>query len=166
MFVSPRKSVPPGVVGEVRGSAALNSALKSRKAKAGCRRPVPTWTGFQIMRQMGGSQLASTRIQNLLSSFRTDSAGNILLTGILNVEAFDKINLAIVQSSRPPVSITAVCEMGKLSGYTLAQVIGRFPVEETAHQIQTFDVIGPEFSVVLHGPPNTEVSIQGWVFIR
>ena len=63
--------------------------------------------------------------------------------------------------------MTVVCDIGKITGETLAQTVGQFPLGTTA-QIHTFDVIGPEFSGVLTGggPPSTAVPIQAWVFLH
>jgi hypothetical protein len=47
----------------------------------------------------------------------------------------------------------------------LAETVGQFPLG-TAGLIHTFDVVGPEFSVVLTGgPPKTKVPIQAWLFL-
>jgi hypothetical protein len=110
--------------------------------------------------------MATPELKTYFQTFKTDSLGQIFMTGILNVEAFSKVNLEIVQFPHVAVSMTVVCDMGKLSGATLAQTIGQFPLG-TAGQIHTFDVIGPEFSVMLTGgPANTDVPIQAWVFLR
>ena len=98
-------------------------------------------------------------------TFQVDLAGHIFLTGILNVETFSKVNLLIVQFAHASVNINAVCFMGKLSGETLAETVGEFSVGSVPH-IHTFDVIGPEFSVLLSGPPGTVVPVQAWVFLH
>jgi hypothetical protein len=110
--------------------------------------------------------VARPDFKTYIGTFRTDGAGQIILTGILNVEAYNKVNVLIIQSSQSPVNIAASCLMGKLSGQTVSQVIARFPVD-VEPKIQTFEVIGPEFSMTLvGGPPDTDVSIQAWVFIH
>jgi hypothetical protein len=64
------------------------------------------------------------------------------------------------------VSMTVNCEIGKLSGTTLGETVATFPLG-TAGQIHSFNVIGPEFSVVLTGgPATTDVPIQAWVFLH
>lgn len=56
--------------------------------------------------------------------------------------------------------------MGKLGGSTLGQAIATFPLA-TAAKINTFNVVGPEVSVILEGgPPNTAVNIQAWLFLH
>jgi hypothetical protein len=98
-------------------------------------------------------------------TFTTDQLGQIFLTGILNVEAYRKVNLQMTPQAA--VNMTVVCYMGKLSGETLAQTVGQFALEITDPQIHTFEVIGPEFGVWLTGgPPNTDVPIQAWVFLH
>jgi Mg/Co/Ni transporter MgtE len=110
--------------------------------------------------------MAAPELKTYFQTFTTDSLGQIFMTGILTVEAFDKVNLEIVQFPHAAVSMTVVCDMGKISGTTLAQTVGQFSLG-TAGQIHTFDVIGPEFSVVLTGgPANTDVPIQAWVFLH
>src|SRR5580692_8215717 len=110
--------------------------------------------------------MATPELKTYFQTFKTDSLGQIFMTGILNVEAFGKVHVEIVQFPTAAVSMTVVCDMGKLSGTTLAQTIGQFPLG-TAGQIHTFDVIGPEFSLVLTGgPPNTDVPIQAWIFLH
>jgi len=42
--------------------------------------------------------------------------GQIFMTGILNVEAFSKVNLEIIQWPHAPVNMTVLCDMGKISG--------------------------------------------------
>jgi hypothetical protein len=88
------------------------------------------------------------------------------MTGILNVEAYNKVNVQIIQWPHAPVSMTVSCMMGKINGETLAQTVGQFPLA-TAALIHTFDVVGPEFNLVLTGgPPATSVPVQAWVFLH
>jgi hypothetical protein len=110
--------------------------------------------------------VAAPQLNTYFKTFKTDALGQIFMSGILNVEAFNKIHLEIIQWPHAPVNMTVSCDTGKISGQTLAQTVGQFLLG-TAGQIHTFDVIGPEFSVVLTGgPPNTDVPIQGWVFLH
>jgi len=56
--------------------------------------------------------------------------------------------------------------MGKISGVTLSETVGQFPLGTTA-AIHTFNVVGPEFNLAITGgPPNTDVPIQAWVFLN
>jgi hypothetical protein len=55
------------------------------------------------------------------------------------------------------VNMMVSCDIGKITGSTLAETVAQFPLGTTG-QIHTFDVIGPEFSVILTGgPPKTKV---------
>ena len=49
-------------------------------------------------------------------------------------------------------------------------IVGTFPVGTAGrddNEIHTFDVIGPELRVWIQGPlPNTDVPIEGWVFLH
>ena len=110
--------------------------------------------------------MATPELKTYFQTFKTDGLGQIFMTGILNVEAYGKVGIEIIQWPHVAVSMTVSCMMGKLSGQTLAQTIAQFPLG-TAGQIHVFEVIGPEFSVVLTGgPPKTDVPIQAWVFIH
>jgi hypothetical protein len=110
--------------------------------------------------------MAAPVLKTYFQTFKTDNLGQIFMTGILNVETHNTVNVEIIQWPHAAVSMTVSCDMGKISGSTLAQVVGQFPLG-TAGQIHSFPVIGPEFSVVLTGgPANTDVPIQAWVFLH
>jgi hypothetical protein len=110
--------------------------------------------------------MATPIIHNYSQTFTTDKLGQIFIIGILNVEAFDKVNLEIIQWPHAALTLNVVCDFGKITGPTLAQTVAQFPLA-TRGQIHTFDVIGPEFSVVLTGgPPNTTVPIQAWAVLH
>jgi hypothetical protein len=51
--------------------------------------------------------VARPDFKTYIGTFRTDGAGQIFLTGILSVEAYNKVNVLIVQSSQSPVNIAA-----------------------------------------------------------
>ena len=107
-----------------------------------------------------------TKLNTYFQTFKTNAQGNIFLTGILDVQPYNKINVEIIQWPQAPVSMTVKCNMGKISGSTLAQTVGTFPLG-TSGIIHTFEVVGPEFSMVLTGgPANTDVPIQAWVFFH
>jgi len=62
--------------------------------------------------------------------------------------------------------MNVTCYMGKISGVTLSETVGQFPLGTTA-AIHTFNVVGPEFNLAITGgPPNTDVPIQAWVFLN
>ena len=108
----------------------------------------------------------ANKLLTYFDTVKTDNLGQVFLTGILNVEDYGKVNLEIIQFPHAAVNMTVTCDMGKISGTTLSESVGQFPLGTTA-QIHTFDVVGPEFSVVLvGGSPETEVPIQGWVFLN
>ncbi len=110
--------------------------------------------------------MAAPLLKTYFQTFKTDKLGQIFMTGILNIEAYNQVNFEIIQWPHAPVVMAVSCDMGKITGSTLAQTVGQFPLG-TAGQIHTFNVIGPEFSVVLTGgPPNTDVPIQAWVFLH
>ena len=109
---------------------------------------------------------ATPQLKTYFQTFKTDSLGQIAVTGILNVEAYEKVNIEIIQWPHAGVVMAVTCYMGKISGQTLSQAVGQFPLGTTA-TIHTFPVAGPEFSVVLTGgPANTDVPIQAWVFLN
>ena len=108
----------------------------------------------------------ATKMTSYFQTFKTDQAGQIFMTGILDVHAYRKVNLEIIQWPHVPVNMAVSCMMGKLSGSTLAQTVAEFPLGTTS-VIHSFEVVGPEFSVVLTGgTPNTDVPIQAWIFLN
>ena len=110
--------------------------------------------------------MATPVLKTYFQTFKTDHLGQIFMTGILNVETFDSVHLEIIQWPHVAVTMSVSCSMGKISGSTLTANVGQFALG-TAGVIHSFNVVGPEFSVVLTGgPPNTDVPIQAWVFLR
>lgn len=110
--------------------------------------------------------MAAPKLTTYFKTFTTDPLGQIFMTGIVNVAPFNTVNVEIIQWPHVPVTMTVSCDMGKITGSTLAETVGQFPLG-TAGLIHTFDVIGPEFSVVLTGgPPKTKVPIQAWLFLH
>lgn len=110
--------------------------------------------------------MAAPKLTTYFKTFTTDPQGQVFMTGIVNVAPYGSVNLEIVQWPHAAVNMTVTCYIGKLSGSTLGQTVGQFPLG-TAGQIHTFDVIGPEFNVVLTGgPPKTKVPIQAWLFLQ
>jgi hypothetical protein len=110
--------------------------------------------------------MATPKLLTYFQTFKTDPLGQIFITGIVDVKDYNKVNVEIIQWPHAAVTMTVSCDMGKLSGTTLAQVVGQFPLG-TAGTIHTFNVVGPEFSVILiGGPANTDVPIQAWVFLN
>ena len=86
----------------------------------------------------------ASKLNPYFQTLKTDQFGQIFLTGILDVQAYGKVNLEIVQSPHVPVNMTVSCVMGKLSGTTLGQVIAQFPLG-SAGVIHSIAVVGPEF---------------------
>jgi hypothetical protein len=110
--------------------------------------------------------MATPKLLTYFQTFKTDPLGQIFVTGIVDVKDYNKVNVEIIQWPHAAVTMTVSCDMGKLSGTTLAQVVGQFPLG-TAGTIHTFNVVGPEFSVILTGgPASTDVPIQAWVFLN
>ena len=110
--------------------------------------------------------MANPTLNTYNQSFQTSSVGMVSVTGILNVEAYNTINLEIVAGPHAPAGMTVQCIFGQISGETLAQVVSQFPLG-SATEIHTFNVVGPEFNLELvGGPPNTAVPIQAWVFLH
>ncbi len=110
--------------------------------------------------------MANPVLNTWFQTCQTDAQGQIFLTGPLNVEAYSSINLEIVPGANAPMGITVSCTIGKISGNTLAQTVAQFPLAST-EEIHSFNVIGPEFSVVLTGgPANQGVPIQAWIFLH
>ena len=67
------------------------------------------------------------------------------------------------------LKMTVRCAIGKTRppGDTLAQWVAEFPLAALPPTIHSFDVIGPDFWVVLEGgPPNVTVPIQAWIFLH
>ena len=110
--------------------------------------------------------MPAPKLTTYFKTFTTDALGQIPVTGIVDVSAWDTVNVEIIQFPHAQVAMTAICMMGKLSGSTLGEAIATFPLG-TAGVIHTFDVIGPEFNLVLTGgPPKTKVPIQAWMFLH
>jgi len=96
----------------------------------------------------------------------TDAQGQIFLTGIVDITAYEQADLEIIQFPGNVPNITVDISMGKISGSTLAQSVGSFALDSPA-VIHTFNVVGPEMSVVLTGgPANTAVNLQAWLFLH
>lgn len=107
----------------------------------------------------------AARIDKYFQSFTTDAHGQIQVTGILDIKDYQRAHLEIIQHPGSVPNLTADVVMGKISGTTLAQVVGSFPLGPAT--IRTYDVVGPEMGVwVRGGPPNTEVQLQAWLFLH
>lgn len=121
-------------------------------------------------RKIEPTALPITPVEPVLKTYfqtlKTNDLGQIFVTGILDISHYNKVSVEIIQWPHTAVQMNVQCLMGKIGGSTLAQPVAQFPLGTTA-QIHAFDVIGPDFSVVLMGgPPNTDVPIQAWVFLH
>lgn len=97
----------------------------------------------------------------------TDNLGQIFLTGILDARGFDKVSVEIIEFPTTVSGMTVTVDEGKISGQTLSQFIDSFPLSTSSAVIHTYDVNGPDFSMVLSGgPANTPVGIQAWVYLH
>jgi hypothetical protein len=104
-------------------------------------------------------------VKTYFQSFNTDAQGQIQITGILDVKDYQLAHLEIIQHPGSVPNLTVEIHMGKISGSTLAQVVGSFPLG--AATIHTHNVVGPEMAVwVRGGPANTVVQIQAWLFLH
>jgi hypothetical protein len=100
--------------------------------------------------------------------FTSDAHGRVRLTGAgaLDIKEFSQADLEIVNFPNPLPNLMVSVYMGKISGWTLAQVVETFPLSGST-VIHTYPVIGPEMTVwVLGAPPNTDVEIQAWVLLH
>ena len=75
----------------------------------------------------------ASKLNTYFQTFKTDKLGQILMTGILDVQAYNKVNVEIIQWPHAPVSMTVSCMMGKLSGSTLAQTVGAISAWNRRH---------------------------------
>lgn len=111
--------------------------------------------------------MATPVLKKYFASYTTDSNGTIDLTGPLNVKSHNTVNVEMSQFPVAAVSMTVQCDIGVISGPTLSSTVAQVPLGNGASPIQTFNVTGPEFRVLLTGgPANTAVPIQGWVFLH
>lgn len=106
---------------------------------------------------------------DLFRTFTTDNLGQIFLTGNMNVEAYRKVNFMLITESG--INMTVEVDMGTYSGGggggTVALSVAQFAPEFFQPQIHSFDVIAPEFRIVLTGgPANTDVPFQGWLLLQ
>jgi hypothetical protein len=109
---------------------------------------------------------SSKQLKTYYQSFTTDTLGQVFLTGPISTRGFSKISVMMTQWPPANLSLSTTYFIGKISGQTLAESLGTFPLANS-DIIHTFDVIGPEFSVVLTGgPANATVPIQGWVYLH
>lgn len=110
--------------------------------------------------------MADPKLLTFFNPFTTNAQGNIFLSGIVDIRPYRQVDLEIIQFPGSVPNLTVTVMMGKISGSTLAQTVGTFPLGSPA-KIHTFTVVGPEVSVVLEGgPPNTAVNIQAWLFLH
>jgi hypothetical protein len=110
--------------------------------------------------------LANPTLLTYFQSFTTSQFGQIFLTGIIDVSANKEADLEITQFPSNVPNMTVSMNMGKLSGSTLGATVGSFPLS-SGPTIHTFNVIGPEASVIITGgPANTVVNIQAWLFLH
>ena len=109
--------------------------------------------------------MAAPLLKTYNQSFATGTAGSVNVTGVLDLSGYEQVSVEIVAGPQAPAHVNVVVYMGKISGWTLSQEMETFPLDDTA-RIHSYRVIGPELAVFLQGPPNTQVPVQAWVFLR
>jgi hypothetical protein len=111
--------------------------------------------------------MPTPQLYTYFKDFTTDNLGRIIVAGPLKLEAYSKVNVQIMQFPQVAVSMTVNCSMGRITPPSLSQYVEQFPLTSSDPPIHTYDVIGPEFMLLLTGgPPNTTVPIQAWIFIH
>jgi hypothetical protein len=79
--------------------------------------------------------------------------------GIVDVTGFRQVSVRIGSTKASSFSLY----MGKISGSTLSVENSR-PIDGAIH---TFDVVGPEITLSLHGgQPRSREKVQLWVYLR
>ena len=79
--------------------------------------------------------------------------------GIIDVSGYRRISIRIGSTKAKSFSVF----IGKISGATLSQEFNQ-PVD---HQIHTFEVVGPQMTLVLKGgTPNSDEKVKLWVYLR
>ena len=58
----------------------------------------------------------AAKLNTYFQTFKTDNLGQIFMTGILDVQAYNKVHVEIIQWPHAPVNMSVSCSMGKLSG--------------------------------------------------
>jgi hypothetical protein len=106
-------------------------------------------------------------------TFKADQNGMADITGILNVEAFGRVNVTLQRSpsSSPEIQqMQLVLSMGTLSSEVVQAHDNVFDLWDTdlnSAVINSFEVVGPEVSLKLVGAPaNVDVFLEGWVFLQ
>ena len=95
--------------------------------------------------------------------------GQINLIEALKVENFTQVHFQLLTDFGPTLTVDWI--MGIITGHDqqVTAVVGTFPVGTAGfhdNEIHTLNVIGPELKVRILGPPDTEVSIVGWIFLH
>ena len=107
---------------------------------------------------------SGTAFTSFFQTDTTDGLGQIFLTGPMDARGYSKVSIEIVQFPTTVSGLSVNVAEGKISGATLAQVIDVFPLSSSA-KIHSYEVMGPEFSLVLTGgPANAQVALQAWVY--
>jgi hypothetical protein len=105
-------------------------------------------------------------------TFKADQSGIADITGILNVEAFGRVNVAVQKSPGSSPDMTLQLSMGTLSSEVVLARNFTFDVFTATDVtfgvvINSLEVVGPEVSLKLVGAPaNVDVFLEGWVFLQ
>jgi hypothetical protein len=105
-------------------------------------------------------------LQKYFETFTSDAHGQVFLITPMDVTPYSQVNVAFTTTTGAASKMMVNCEMGLISGQTVAATVSQFPLGGPA-KIYSFPVVGPEFAVVLTGgQPNAQVAVQGWVYLR
>jgi hypothetical protein len=115
--------------------------------------------------------MAIPNVQFFQQTMKTNALGNIELVPPAknNIIDYSHVHMQIIQDSRIShvTNMVVSASMGKLSGTTLGQDVGSWPLDQSPCKIHSFPVIAPEFSVfITGGPKNTDVGIIAWIMYQ
>lgn len=80
---------------------------------------------------------------------------------VLSLNGYTLVSMEVLGSAHTKTYDVII---GKISGSTLSSVVAAGVAAGT--KIHSYQVIGPELGIVLHGAPNTTEHIQLWVYLR
>lgn len=72
--------------------------------------------------------MADPELLTFFEEFTTDTHGQIFLTGIIDIKDYRQADLEIIQFPSNVENLIVNVRMGKISGSTLAETVGTFPL--------------------------------------